>query len=63
MPTDARIGVALGLLITLLLGLLLSSKIKDDDPATTSLRQFCRTVFAPVEPYLLTPAHSTPTSE
>jgi len=45
MPTDARLGVSLGVVLTLLFGLVLAAKPAETDSATSKLRQFCKTVL------------------
>ncbi|GBD37486.1 hypothetical protein HRbin36_02620 [bacterium HR36] len=51
MPTDARLGIALGVTMTLLLGLVLAARANDSLPARV-LTNVCKMLFLPIQDYL-----------
>lgn len=53
MPSEARLGVSLGVLMTLLLGLMLSAQ--PGDPRASQTEQILRKIFVtPIERYIKT---------
>ncbi|MCS7015549.1 MAG: hypothetical protein NZM42_05430 [Gemmatales bacterium] len=63
MPTDARLGVAVGVVITLLSGLLIATRPQADNPGNATLRQLITSILAPIQTYLPAPPPASPRPE